>query len=83
MTEVSLGKYDHMLGAITAGLTHNAAALDSANAALLLPILAEPVGQLRDQVRQLKWEDKPIHENTARGDWRRAKAGKDSVLTLQ
>lgn len=61
MTEVSLGKYDHMLGAITAGLAHNTAALDPLNASLLLPILADPVGILRDQIRQLRFEDKPVH----------------------
>jgi hypothetical protein len=55
VTEVSLGKYDHMLGAINAGLAHNASALDSSNTAILLPTLAEPVSKLREQIRQLSW----------------------------
>lgn len=44
-----------MLGAINAGLAHNAAALDTKNTPILLPTLAEPVSRLREQIRQLSW----------------------------
>ena len=83
VSEANLAKYDHLLGAITAGLAHNSAALDPRNAPILLPILADPVAQLRQQIRQLSWEDKAVHENTVRGAGRRVKAGKEEVLTLQ
>jgi hypothetical protein len=83
VSEANLAKYDHMLGAITAGLAHNSSALDPRNAALLLPALADPVAKLREQIRQLTWEDKAVHENTLKKGWRRVKAGKEQVLTLQ
>lgn len=76
VSEVNLGKYDHMLGAITAGLAHNPALLNPINAPILLPILSEPISILRQQIRQLTWEDTPKHENTAKGEWRRSKANK-------
>jgi hypothetical protein len=83
VTEVNLGKYDHMLGAITAGLAHNPSALDPQNSLILLPILSEPVSKLREQIRQLTWDDKAKHENTLKKEWKRVKAGKDQVMTLQ
>ena len=61
VTEVNLGKYDHMLGAITAGLAHNPSALQADNAAALLPLLAEPVSKLREQVKLLTWDDGAKH----------------------
>lgn len=61
VTEVNLGKYDHMLGAITAGLAHNPSALQPDNAAALLPLLAEPVSKLREQVKLLTWDDGAKH----------------------
>lgn len=83
VTEVNLGKYDHMLGAITAGLAHNSSALQADNAAALLPLLAEPVGKLREQVKLLTWDDGAKHENSLRREWTRRKAGKEQVLTVQ
>lgn len=61
VTEVNLGKYDHMLGAITAGLAHNSSALNVNNTSFLLPILAAPVTKLRQQIKQLTWDDGAKH----------------------
>lgn len=83
MTEVNLGKYDHTLGAITAGLAHNPSALQPENAAALLPLLAEPVSKLREQVKLLTWDDGAKHENSLRREWKRRKAGKEQILTVQ
>jgi hypothetical protein len=83
VTEVNLGKYDHMLGAITAGLAHNLSALSADNAAILLPLLAVPVTKLREQIKQLHWDDGAKHENTLKKDWKRRKAGKEQILSLQ
>lgn len=61
MTEVNLGKYDHMLGAITAGLAHNSSALNMSNTSFLLPTLSAPITKLRQQIKLLTWDDGAKH----------------------
>lgn len=50
-----------MLGFITSGLGQNTSVLDSANAVILLPSLADPVNKLREQIKLIKWDDGPRH----------------------
>lgn len=47
VTEVNLGKYDQMLGAISSGLSSNNKLIDPENASTLLPVLSQPVSKLR------------------------------------
>lgn len=61
VTEVNLGKYDQMLGSISAGLSANQSLLNSSHTPELLPALAQPVTKLREQIKLLTWEDKARH----------------------
>lgn len=72
-----------MLGAISAGLSSNTVLLNPDNTPALLPALSEPISTLREQIKLLNWEQKPIHENTVRNNWTKRKAGKEKILGLQ
>jgi len=49
-----------MLGAISSGLTSNRLLIDPQNTSILLPVLSKPIAQLREQIKLLNWENKPI-----------------------
>lgn len=85
-SEDNLGKYEQMLGCLSAGLSSNSSVVDPNNASSLLSTIAGPIATLQAhlnfispdaaQKRSSEWALKTLKPSTR-------KVGKDQALTLQ